>query len=170
MARWWPEIEELGLWTKPMMCEGSEDGDRSAEGYAEDADENGAAGWLSPRATVASLGVLAERCRRLKGLAVPLDISASSAASLAKGQTALERLTIGCSRQRSRWGCETNVDVDGLAKMLYEAFPGMKKLAFECPGTEDGSEEEEGLWKDVVDGYFALQQGAGVNCGTDEVA
>ncbi|EIM86819.1 uncharacterized protein STEHIDRAFT_147289 [Stereum hirsutum FP-91666 SS1] len=159
MAGWWPKIEELGLWTRPMLSESEGTG---GDGTTTEDEEDGseAMGWLSPRATVASLRVLAERCPRLRGLAVPLDISSVSPSGGVAGQTTLERLTIGYSRprRRPREG-RSEASVDCLVEALYEAFPAMQKLAFECPGTEDG-EGEDRPWKDVVDGYFALQQGS----------
>lgn len=140
----------------------SESEGTGGDGATTEDEEDGseAMGWLSPRATVASLRVLAERCPRLRGLAVPLDISSISPSGGLVGQTTLERLTIGCSRprRRSREG-RSEVNVGSLVEALYEVFPAMQKLAFECPGTEDG-EGEDRPWKDVADGYFALQQGS----------
>ncbi|KAI0061014.1 hypothetical protein BV25DRAFT_1917282 [Artomyces pyxidatus] len=129
IARWWPCIEELGLWTRPV-----------------DAFDYPAYFTMQPRATPASLAVLSAHCPQLRALTVPMDVSVlpprAHPPMVVPAQTALESITIGCARQGKA------VDPVGLAECLYRAFPALKAVEFECG--------EETSWGDVLEEYYGL--------------
>ncbi|KAI0040963.1 hypothetical protein FA95DRAFT_1502049 [Auriscalpium vulgare] len=139
LARWWPAIEELALWTRPV-----------------DAFDYPAYFTVQPRATPASLAVLAAHCPRLRMLTVPMDVStlptrAHPPLSI-PSQTTLAAITIGCARQ------EKAVDAAELAHCLYRAFPQLESIEFECG--------EETSWKDVLDFYYGLDGRSTPPCET----
>ncbi|KAA1470234.1 hypothetical protein DENSPDRAFT_928720 [Dentipellis sp. KUC8613] len=132
LAAWWPAIEDLGLWTRPV-----------------DAFDYPTYFTRHPRATLASLAVLAARCPNLRNLALALDIAALPPRAhpplACASQGALERLTVGCARKAGAEG----VDPEALAECIFRAFPALGRLDFESGG--------EASWGDVLEGYFGLQ-------------
>ncbi|KAI0312396.1 hypothetical protein OF83DRAFT_1176675 [Amylostereum chailletii] len=130
VARWWPAIEHLGLWTRPV-----------------EAFDYPTYFTMQPRATLASLPVFAQLCPALRVLSVPMDVAAVPAAvhppMAAASQSTLDALTVGCARKGD------GVDVDGLAEYLYRAFPSVREIDFDCG--------EETSWGDVSDAYRRLQ-------------
>lgn len=132
LARWWPCIEHLGLWTRPV-----------------DAFDYPTYFTMQPRATPASLRAFSEVCGRLRSLSVPMDITvmprpAQAPIPVAEGkQRVLESITIGCAKKGP------DVDAGELAACLYSAFPGVKRIEFDCG--------EETAWPDVADAYARLQ-------------
>ncbi|KZV65164.1 hypothetical protein PENSPDRAFT_614381 [Peniophora sp. CONT] len=135
LARWWPCIEHLGLWTKPV-----------------DAFDYPTYFTMQPRATPASLRAFSEVCGRLRSLSVPMDISAvpspaqPSTPAAEGNQRVLESIIIGCAKKGP------DVDADELAACLYNAFPRVKRIEFDCG--------EETAWPDVADAYARLQAAA----------
>ena len=135
LARWWPCIEHLGLWTRPV-----------------DAFDYPTYFTMQPRATPASLRAFSEVCGRLRSLSVPMDISAVPRPAQAPtpavngNQQVLESITIGCAKKGP------DVDPSELAACLYSAFPRVKRIEFDCG--------EETAWPDVADAYARLQAAA----------
>lgn len=129
VAHWWPEIEELSLWSRPV-----------------DAFDLPAYFTTQPRATPASLSVFATRCPRLRQLGLPADIMALPKPAhpplVVPSQTALARLTIGCVRTGK------TIDPAGLARCVYCAFPALQEIEFDSG--------DETSWVDVLECYFGL--------------
>ena len=130
IASWWPEIEELALWSRPV-----------------DTFDLPAYFTTSPRATApAILTVLAARCPRLRLLSLPMDVAVLPLPAhpplVVPSQTALTRLTIGCVRTGK------TIDPAGLAECIYRAFPEVEKIEFDCG--------EETSWADVFECYHGL--------------
>lgn len=127
IASWWPEIEELALWSRPV-----------------DAFDLPAYFTMPPRATTpASLTVLATRCPRLSLLSLPTDVAVLPPPVhpplAVPSQTALTRLTVGCMRTGK------TIDPAGLAECIYRAFPELEEIEFDCG--------EETSWADVFECY-----------------
>jgi hypothetical protein len=130
LAGWWPEIEELVLWSRPV-----------------DAFDLPAYFASQPRvATPASLSVLAARCPLLRQLSLPMDVAVLHPPAhpplTVPSQTALARLTIGCVRTGK------NIDPASLAECIYRAFPALEEVDFDCG--------DEASWADVFECYFGL--------------
>jgi hypothetical protein len=129
IAQWWPEIEELSLWSHPV-----------------DAFDLPAYFTTQPRVTPASLSVLATRCPRLRQLGLPADVMVLPKPAhpplVVPSQTALAHLTIGCVRTGK------TVDPAGLAHCVFLAFPALQEIEF------DGGDETS--WCDVLECYFGL--------------
>jgi len=130
IASWWPEVEELALWSRPV-----ESFDLPAYFTTQ------------PRATTpASLTVLAARCPRLRLLSLPTDVAVLPLPAhpplVVPSQTALTRLTIGCARTGK------TIDPAGLAECIYRAFPELEEIEFDCG--------EETSWADVFECYRGL--------------
>jgi hypothetical protein len=129
IAHWWPEIEELSLWSRPV-------GAFDLPAYF----------TTQPRATPASLSVLAARCPRLRQLSLPTDVvtlpKPAHPPLFVPSQTALARLTIGCVRTGK------TIDPAGLAQCIYRAFPALEGIEFDCG--------DETSWVDVFECYFGL--------------
>jgi len=134
IAHWWPEIEELSLWSRPV-----------------DAFDLPAYFTTQPRATPASLSVLAARCPRLRQLGLPAEVMVLPKPAhpplVVPSQTALARLTIGCVRTGK------TIDPAGLAQCVYCAFPALQEIEFDSG--------DETSWVDVLECYFGLD-GRGV--------
>ncbi|KAI9458099.1 hypothetical protein F5148DRAFT_1017090 [Russula earlei] len=131
LASWWPKIEELVLWSRPVDAF-----DRPAYFTA-----------AQTRATTpSSLTVLARRCPRLRRLSLPTDVAVLPPPAhpplVLPSQTALARLTIGCVRTGK------TIDPAGLAECIYHAFPALEELEFDCG--------DETSWADVLERYFGL--------------
>jgi len=132
IAGWWPEIEELELWSRPV-----------------DAFDYPAFFSAQPCATLASLAVFAAQCPRLRILALPINLSllpplVPSCRSIPHRKS-LESLTIGCT-------CPAGEPLRPLqlAECIYAAFPGLKTLEFDCDSGMTGS--------GAVGEYFDLQE------------
>jgi hypothetical protein len=130
IASWWPEIEELALWSRPV-----------------DAFDLPAYFTTPPRATTpASLTVLAARCPRLSLLSLPTDVAVLPPPAhpplTVPSQTALTRLTVGCVRTGK------TIDPAGLAECIYRAFPELEEIEFDCG--------EETSWADVFECYHGF--------------
>ena len=129
IAHWWPEIEELSLWSRPV-----------------DAFDLPAYFTTHPRATPASLSVLATRCPRLRQLGLPTDVMVLPKPAhpplVVPSQTALARLTIGCVRTGK------TIDPAGLAQCVSCAFPALQEIEFDSG--------DETSWVDVLECYFGL--------------
>jgi hypothetical protein len=129
IAHWWPEMEELSLWSRPV-------GAFDLPAYF----------TTRPRATPASLSILAERCPRLRQLSLPTDVvtlpKPAHPPLVVPSQTALARLTIGCVRSGK------TIDAAGLAQCIYRAFPALEGIEFDCG--------DETSWVDVFECYFGL--------------
>ena len=114
IASWWPEIEDLILWSRPV-----ESFDLPAYFTAQ-----------SRAPTPASLTVLAWRCPRLRTLSFPTDVAVLPPLAhpplVVPSQTVLTRLTIGCVRTGK------TIDPAGLAECIYRAFPELEKIEFDC--------------------------------------
>ena len=134
LASWWPEIEELALWSRPFD--------------AFDFPAYFTTTTTTTRATPASFAVLAARCPRLRQLSLPVDLAALPLPAhpplAVPSQTALARLTIGCART----GAKT-IDPAGLAECLYRAFPALEEVEFDCGDAETS-------WTDVLECYYDL--------------
>ena len=150
LARWFPAIASLGLWTHPV-----------------DAFDAPAYFSLQPRATPASLTAFATHCPRLRKLALPMDVCtlphAAHPPQVVYMQTALESLTIGCARQpvppsEGEGDMGKPVDPASLAECIYLAFPALKTLEF------DSGAGDEAEWKDVLQSYFDLQRAGACAC------
>ncbi|KAI0033925.1 hypothetical protein K488DRAFT_84473 [Vararia minispora EC-137] len=130
LARWWPRIEQLVLWTCPS-----------------DAFDYPTYFTMQPRATPASLRVLADACPALRTVALPMDIAAVPASPAADGQSTphatLERITIGCVKK----GADT--DAQGFAACLHACFSRLESIEIEC-----GDDEP---WAALQEAYAALQ-------------
>ena len=131
IASWWPEIEELTLWSRPV-----ESFDLPAYFTVQ-----------SRATTPASLTVLARRCPRLRVLCLPTDVAVLPESThpplVVPSQTVLTRLTIGCVRT------DKTIDPAGLAECIYRAFPELEEIEFDC-GDETTS------WADVIECYHGL--------------
>ena len=131
IASWWPEIEELTLWSRPV-----ESFDLPAYFTAQ-----------SRAPTPASLTVLAGRCPCLRTLCFPTDVAVLPPPAhpplVVPSQTVLTRLTIGCVRTGK------TIDPAGLAECIYRAFPELEKIEFDC-GDEISS------WADVIECYHGF--------------
>ena len=132
IASWWPEIEELALWSRPV-----------------DTFDMPAYFTSPPRATTpASLAVLATRCPRLRLLGLPTDVAVLPPPAhpplVVPSQAVLTRLTIGCVRT----GTGKTIDPAGLADCIYRAFPEIEEIEFDCG--------EETSWADVFECYHGL--------------
>ena len=131
IASWWPEIEELTLWSRPV-----ESFDFPAHFTTQ-----------SRAATPATLTVLAGRCPRLRMLCLPTDVAVLPSPAhpplVVPSQTVLTRLTIGCVRTGKM------IDPAGLAECIYRAFPELEEIEFDC-GDETMS------WADVFECYRGL--------------
>jgi hypothetical protein len=129
IAHWWPQIEELSLWSRPV-----------------DAFDLPAYFTTQSRATPASLSVLAARCPRLRKLGLPMDVSILPKPAhpplVVPEQTALARLTVGCVRT------DKTVEPAGLAQCIYRAFPALEEIEFDCG--------DQTSWADVFECYFGL--------------
>jgi hypothetical protein len=129
IAHWWPEIEELSLWSQPV-----------------DAIDLPTYFTTQPRATPASLSVLAAGCPRLHQLSLPADVmllpKPAHPPLVVPSQTALTHLTIGCVRTGK------TIDPAALAQCIYHAFPALEEIEFECG--------DETSWFDVFECYFGL--------------
>ncbi|KAI0305869.1 hypothetical protein B0F90DRAFT_1694095 [Multifurca ochricompacta] len=129
IASWWPEIEELFLWSRPV-----------------DAFDFPTYFTAQPRATPTSLSFLASRCPRLCQLSLPMDVAVLPLPAhpplAVASQTALRRLTIGCVR------IGKTIDPAGLAECVYRAFPALKDIEFDC--------SNETSWADVLECYFGF--------------
>jgi hypothetical protein len=129
IAHWWPEIEELSLWSRPV-----------------DAFDLPVYFTTRPRATPAGLSFLAARCPRLRQLSLPTDVmilpKPAHPPLIVPSQTALAHLTIGCVR------ADKTIDPAGLAQCIYRAFPALKEIEFDCG--------DETSWVDVFECYFGL--------------
>jgi hypothetical protein len=133
VAGWWPEIEELELWSRPI-----------------DAFDSAAYFSSQPCATLASLAVLAAQCSRLRILALPMNLSRFPAPSpslngVLHRRGTLESLTIGCTNQAGQ-----SLRPLQLAECIYDAFPGLKGLEFDC--------NDETAWIGVINIYRGLQK------------
>ncbi len=131
VASWWPEIEELALWSRPV-------GSFDLPAYFT---------RQSHAATPASLTVLAARCPRLRRLSLPTDVAVlpplAHPPMAVPSQTVLMRLTIGCVRTGK------TIDPAGLAECIYRAFPELEQFEFECG-------DEKTSWADVFECYHGL--------------
>lgn len=131
IASWWPEIEELTLWSRPV-----ESFDLPAYFTTQ-----------SHAATPASLNVLAWRCPRLRMLCFPTDVAVLPPPAhpplVVPSQTMLTHLTIGCVRTGK------TIDPAGLAECIYRAFPELEEIEFDCGG-------ETTSWADVIECYHRL--------------
>lgn len=129
VASWWPEIEELALWSRPV-----------------DVFDLPAYFMTQLRATPASLSVLAARCPHLRKLGLPMDVALLPLPAhpplVVPSQTALARLTIGCVRTGK------TIDPASLAECIYRAFPTVSGIEFDCG--------DETSWADVFECYFGL--------------
>ncbi|KAI0255907.1 hypothetical protein BJV78DRAFT_1174384 [Lactifluus subvellereus] len=139
LASWWPEIEELALWSRPFDA-------FDFPAYFTTATTTTTT--QQPRATPASFAVLAVRCPRLRQLSLPIDLAVLPPRAhpplAVPSQTALARLTIGCVRTG-----EKTIDPAGLAECLYRAFPALEEVEFDCG-------EAETSWTDVLGCYYGL--------------
>jgi len=129
IACWWPEIEELSLWSRPV-----------------EVFDFPAYFTTQPRATPASLAVLAAQCPRLRQLSLPMDIAVlpppAHPPQVVPSHLALARLTIGCVRVGK------TIDPAGVAECIYRAFPALEEIEFDCG--------DETSWTDVLECYSAL--------------
>lgn len=131
IANWWPEIEELTLWSRPV-----ESFDLPAYFTTQ-----------SHAASPASLTALARRCPRLRMFCFPTDVTVLPPPAhpplVVPSQTVLTRLTIGCVRTGK------TIDRAGLAECIFRAFPELEEIEFDC-GDETMS------WVDVFERYGGL--------------
>ncbi len=131
IASWWPEIEELDLWSRPV----------------ESFDLPAFFTMQSRAASPASLTVLAARCPHLRMLTLPTDVAVLPPPThpplVVPSQTVLTRLTIGCVRTGK------TIDPAGLAECIYRAFPELEEIEFDC-----GNETTP--WADVFECYHGL--------------
>ena len=131
IASWWPEVEELTLWSRPV-----ESFDLPAYFTTQ-----------SHASTPASLTVIAGRCPRLRMLCLPTDVAVLPPPAhpplIVPSQPVLTRLTIGCART------DKTIDPAGLAECVYRAFPELEEIEFDC-GDETTS------WADVFKRYRGL--------------
>ena len=131
IASWWPEIEELTLWSRPV----------------ESFDFPAYFTTQSRAATPASLTVLARHCPRLRMLCFPTDVAVLPPPAhpplVVPSHAVLTRLTIGCMRTGK------TIDPAGLAECIYRAFPELEEVEFDC-GDETTS------WADVIECYHGL--------------
>jgi hypothetical protein len=113
IAGWWPEIEELTLWSRPV-----ESFDLPAYFTTQ-----------SHAATPASLTVIARRCPRLRMLCLPIDVAVLPPPAhpplVVPSQTVLTRLTIGCVRTGK------TIDTASFAECIYRAFPELSQFVFQ---------------------------------------
>lgn len=139
LASWWPEIEELALWSRPFDAF-----DLPAYFTTMTTQQQP----QQPRATPASFAVLASRCSRLRQLSLPVDLAVLPLPAhpplVVPSQTALARLTIGCVRAGGK-----TIDPAGLAECLYRAFPALEEVEFDCGDAETS-------WTDVLERYYGL--------------
>jgi hypothetical protein len=131
IASWWPEIEELTLWSRPV----------------ESFDFPAYFTTQSRAATPASLTLLARHCPHLRMLCFPTDVAVLPTPEhpplVVPSQTALTRLTIGCVRTGM------TIDPAGLAECIYRAFPELEEIEFDCCN-------ETTSWADVIECYHGL--------------
>ncbi|KAH9975972.1 hypothetical protein BGW80DRAFT_1168772 [Lactifluus volemus] len=140
IASWWPEIEELSLWSRPVE--------------AFDFPAYFTMTTTQPlRATPTSFAVLATHCPHLRQLSLPTDLAVLPSSAhpplTVPSQTALVRLTIGCVRLGK------TVDPASLAECLYRAFPALEEIEFDCGDAETS-------WMDVLECYFGRLGGRAV--------
>ena len=126
---WWPEIEELSLWSRPV-----------------EVFDFPAYFTTQPRATPACLATLATQCPRLRRLDLPMDVAVlplpSHPPQIVPSQATLVHLTIGCVRVGK------TIDPTGVAECIYRAFPALEEIEFECG--------DDTSWTDVLECYSAL--------------
>ncbi|KAH9967242.1 hypothetical protein BC827DRAFT_1172476 [Russula dissimulans] len=136
LASWWPEIEELDLWSRPV------DAFDPSSAYSAASSPS----VQTRPATPTSLAVLAARCPRLRRLSIPADVTVLPLPAhpplVVPSQTTLARLTIGYMRTGK------TIDPAGLAECIYRAFPALEEIEFDCG--------DETSWVDVLDRYFGF--------------
>ena len=129
VACWWPEIEELSLWSRPV-----------------EVFDFPAYFTTQPRATPASLRTLAAQCPRLRQLGLPMDVAVlpppAHPPQVVPSHPTLVRLTIGCVRVGK------TIDPAGVAECIYRAFPALEGIEFDCG--------DDTSWTDVLECYSAL--------------
>ncbi|KAH9066699.1 hypothetical protein EDB87DRAFT_450904 [Lactarius vividus] len=129
VACWWPEIEELSLWSRPV-----------------EVFDFPAYFTMQPRATPASLAILAAHCPRLRLLGLPMDVAVlpppAHPPQAVPSHPTLARLTIGCVRVGK------TIDPAGVAECIYRAFPVLEMVEFDCG--------DDTSWTDVLECYSAL--------------
>jgi hypothetical protein len=132
IATWWPEIEELSLWSRPVEA-------FDFPAYFTTTTTT------HPRATPASFATIAAHCPQLRWLSLPSDLAdlplPAHPPLVVPSQTALAHLTIGCVRMGK------TIDPAGLAECLYRAFPALEEIEFDCGDAETS-------WTDVLECYF----------------
>ncbi|KAF8269810.1 hypothetical protein EI94DRAFT_1896223 [Lactarius quietus] len=126
---WWPEIEELSLWSRPV-----------------EVFDFPAYFTTQPRATPASLATLAAQCPRLRRLGLPMDVAVlpppAHPPQTIPSHATLVQLTIGCVRVGK------TIDPTGVAECIYRAFPALEEIEFDCG--------DDTSWTDVLEYYSAL--------------
>lgn len=129
VACWWPEIEELSLWSHPV-----------------EVFDFPAYFTTQPRATPACLSTFATQCPRLRRLCLPMDVAAlpppAHPPQAVPSHTTLVHLTIGCVRMGK------TIDPAGVAGCIYRAFPTLDEIEFDCG--------DDTSWADVLECYFAF--------------
>ena len=129
VACWWPEIEELSLWSHPV-----------------EVFDFPAYFTTQPRATPASLVTFATQCSRLRRLGLPMDVAVlpppAHPPQAVPSHPTLVHLTIGCVRMGK------TIDPTGVAECIYRAFPALDEIEFDCG--------DDTSWTDVLERYSAL--------------
>jgi hypothetical protein len=129
IACWWPEIEELSLWSRPV-----------------EVFDFPAYFMMQPRATPACLATLAAQCPRLRTLGLPMDVAVlpppAHPPQAVPSHLTLTCLTIGCVRVGKR------IDPAGVAECIYRAFPALEEIEFDCG--------DDTSWTDVLECYSVL--------------
>jgi hypothetical protein len=160
LAGWWPEIEELSLWSRPVDAfdfpayfTTTTTTTTTATTTTTMTTTTTATATTQPRATPASFAVLAAHCPRLRQLRLPTDLTILPVPAhpplAVPSQTALARLTIGCVRMGK------TIDPAGLAECLYRAFPALEEIEFDCGDVKTS-------WSDVLECYFDRLAGRAV--------
>jgi hypothetical protein len=129
VACWWPEIEELSLWSRPV-----------------EVFDFPAYFTTLPRATPACLATFATQCPRLRRLGLPMDVAVlpppAHPPQAVPSHPTLVHLTIGCVRMGK------TIEPAGVAECLYRAFPALDEIEFDCG--------DDTSWTDVLECFFAL--------------
>ena len=129
VACWWPEIEDLSLWSRPVEV-------FDFPAYFR----------TQPRATPACLATLAARCPRLRRLGLPMDVAVlpppAHPPQAVPSHPTLAYLTIGCVRVGK------TIDPAGVAECIYRAFPALDEIEFDCG--------DDTSWTDVLECYSVL--------------